>query len=139
MKVLVAYDGSRPSKKALDKAAELAEKFKGDLLLLTVTEPVCPVGYTSESDCEKMEQILNAETEALLGDIRKELEKKALKVKTIVRRGNPADEIAKLADKEGADVVVVGSHGRHGAKKFLLGSVSSRVSIYAPCSVFIVK
>src|SRR5512139_949659 len=139
MKVLVAYDGSKPSKKALDKAAELAEKFKGDLLLLTVTEPVCPVGYTSESDCEKMDKILNAETEALLEGIRKDLEKKALKVKTLVKKGSPADEIAKLSEREDVDLVVVGSHGRHGAKKFLLGSVSSRVSTHAPCSVFIVK
>jgi len=139
MKVLVACDGSKPSRKALDKAAELAEKYGGVLLLLTVTEPVCPVGYTSESDCDKMEQILSAETAALLESIREELEKKALKVKTLVRRGNPADEIIKVAGREDADVVVVGSHGRHGAKKFLLGSVSSRVSTHAPCSVFIVK
>jgi nucleotide-binding universal stress UspA family protein len=139
MKVLVAYDGSKQSKKALDKAAELAEKYGGVLLLLTVTEPVCPVGYTSESDCEKMEQILSAETEALLESIRKELEKKAIKVKTLVKKGNPADEIVKLADREDVDLVVVGSHGRHGAKKYLLGSVSSRVSTHAPCSVYIVK
>ncbi len=138
MKVLVAYDGSKASKKALDKGVELATKLGGDLLLLSVTEPVCPIGI-SEADCARMDEILKNETEGILDGIRGELEKKAIKVKTLVKKGSPADEIVKLAEREGVDTVVIGSHGRHGAKKFFLGSVSSRVAERAPCSVFVAR
>lgn len=138
MKVLVAYDGSKPSKKALDKAVEISTKLGAEVTLLTVTEPVCPVGI-SEADCVKMDEILHKETIDVLTNIKQELEKKALKVKTFVKKGSPADEIVKLAEKEGVDMIVLGSHGRHGAKKFFLGSVSDRVSKHALCSVIIVR
>jgi nucleotide-binding universal stress UspA family protein len=138
MKVLVAYDGSKPSKKALDKAVEISTKLRAELMLLAVTEPVCPIGIT-EKDCAKMDEILKKETEGILDNIKNELEKKALKIRTLVRKGSPADEIVKLAEKEDVDMIVLGSHGRHGAKKFFLGSVSERVSAHAPCSVVIVK
>lgn len=138
MKVLVAYDGSKPSKKALDKAVEISTKLGAELMLLTVTEPVCPIGIT-EADCAKMDEILRKETEDVLDNIKFDLEKKSLKVKKFVKKGNAADEILKLAEKESIDMIVLGSHGRHGAKKFFLGSVSSRVSAHAPCSVIIVK
>jgi len=138
MKVLVAYDGSKPSKKALDRAVEISTKLRADLMLLSVTEPVCPVGIT-EKECARMDEILAKQTESILDDIKKQLEKKELKVKTLVRKGSAADEIVKLAEKEDVDMIVIGSHGRHGAKKFFLGSVSERVSKHAPCSVVIVK
>lgn len=138
MKILVAYDGSKQSKKALDKAVEIATKLNGELMLLTVTEPVCPIGIT-EADCAKMDEILKNETEGILNNIKQELEKKAIKVKTFVKKGIPADEIVKLIEKEGIDTIMIGSHGRHGAKRFFLGSVSLRVAEHAPCSVFIVK
>jgi nucleotide-binding universal stress UspA family protein len=138
MKVLVAYDGSKPSKKALDSAAEFAAKYGADLVLVSVTESVCPIGISQE-ECATMNDILERETEKLVESIKQDLQKKALKVKTLFRKGSPADEIVKLAEKEGADVIVIGSHGRHGAKKFFLGSVSSRVATHAPCSVLLVK
>ena len=138
MKILVAYDGSKVSKKALDKGVDLATKLGGELLLVTVTEPVCPIGI-SEADCDRMDEILKNETEGILSGIRGELEKRAIRVKTVVRKGSPADEIVKLAKNEGVDTIVIGSHGRHGAKKFFLGSVSSRVAEHASCSVLVAR
>jgi len=138
MKVLVAYDGSQLSKKALNRAIEISTKLGAELILLTVTEPVCPIGI-SEEDCARMDKILKKETEDLLNDIKKDLEGKTLKVETYVRKGSAADEIIKLSEKEGVDMIVVGSHGRHGAKKFFLGSVSERVAAHSPCQVLIVK
>jgi len=138
MKVLVAYDGSEPSRKALDRAIEMATSHKGEVILLTVTEPVCPLGVT-EMDCGKMDEILRSQTEAILKSVKEELEKRNIKADTVVRVGNPADEIVKCADEAGVDMIVVGSHGRHGARIFFLGSVSSRVASHANRSVVIVK
>jgi len=56
-----------------------------------------------------------------------------------LREGNPADEILKSADEWSADVIMVGSHGRRGLEKLLLGSISNIVSSQAKCSVLIAK
>jgi len=138
MKILVAYDGSEPSRKALDKAIEMARCSGAELALLTVTESVCPLGVT-EHECGLMDDILRRQTEEILGSIKKDLEVRSVAVKTMVRRGAPAEEIVRAAREESADMIVVGSHGRHGASKLLLGSVSSRVSSLAECSVVIIR
>ncbi len=51
----------------------------------------------------------------------------------------PAEKILETAQKMKVDLLVVGSHGRHGAKKFLLGSISSKVVEHANCPVLVVK
>jgi nucleotide-binding universal stress UspA family protein len=60
-------------------------------------------------------------------------------VKTIVKQGDPATEVLETAKKMRADLIVTGSHGRHGAQKFLLGSVSSKIVDNSPCAVLVVK
>jgi nucleotide-binding universal stress UspA family protein len=54
-------------------------------------------------------------------------------------RGDPREAIVEAARKTGADLVVVGSHGRTGIGKLVLGSVASHVVTHAPCSVLVVK
>lgn len=138
MKILIAYDGSDLSKKALNQAIDLSKKYNANLLLLTVTQHVCPISVTEE-DCKKLDEILMKETEDLLNGIKKELEGHNIVAETYVKMGSPAEEIVNLAKEKNVDLIVLGSHGRHGAKKFLLGSVSLRVAETSPCAVMIVK
>ena len=60
-------------------------------------------------------------------------------METEVKFGNVADTIISAAKEKGADMIVVGSYGRHGAKKYLLGSVSSKVVEHATCDVLVVR
>lgn len=60
-------------------------------------------------------------------------------VTTVVRIGTPADEIDDYAREIGADLIVIPSHGYHGVKRFLLGSVTERVLRYSPCPVLVLK
>jgi nucleotide-binding universal stress UspA family protein len=60
-------------------------------------------------------------------------------VSACVRRQRPAAAILELARTEGADLVVLGSHGKGAMESFLLGSVSERVARYAPCSVLVAR
>ena len=55
------------------------------------------------------------------------------------RRGDPAEAILDVAEEQEADLIVVGSKGMHGSRRFLLGSVPDKVSHHAPCSVLIVR
>jgi len=62
-----------------------------------------------------------------------------VEVSRVVEMGDPATVILELARREAVDLVVVGSHGRTGFERFLLGSVSGRVVEHAPCDVLVVK
>ncbi|HSB51746.1 MAG TPA: universal stress protein, partial [Dissulfurispiraceae bacterium] len=84
-------------------------------------------------------EALSRETTDAMERIRKSLSGKSMEVKTLIRQGDPAEKILETAQKMKVDLIVTGSHGRHGTKKFLLGSVSSKVVDYSKCPVLVVK
>ncbi|MCX8027849.1 MAG: universal stress protein [Thermodesulfovibrionales bacterium] len=137
-KILVAHDGSKSSDKALKRAVELALKFNSTLTVLAVV-PELYLTELSEGDKQKIFNSLSKETSDAMEKIRKSLSGKSIEVKTLVRQGDPAEKILETAQKMKADVIVTGSHGRHGTKKFLMGSVSSKVVDYSKCPVLVVK
>lgn len=137
-KILVAHDGSKSSDKALKKAVELAVNFNASLTVLSVI-PELYLTELSDVDRHKIFDVLSKETTEAMEKIRKSLSGKSLEVKTLVRQGDPAEKILETAQKMKADLIVTGSHGRHGTKKFLLGSVSSKIVDYSKSPVLVVK
>lgn len=138
MKILVAHDGSGHADKALNRAIALAQTLKSGLKVLTVVPDLCMMEI-SDDDCKKMYDIMSEESTKRLETLRNELSTKGIEMEIAVQFGNAAETILASCRDENVDVVVVGSHGRHGAKKFLLGSVSSKVVDHAPCDVLVVK
>ncbi len=135
-KILVCHDGSKASDKALKKAVEIAGKFTASLTVVTVI-PDLYLAEILETDRMRILASLTGEAEASLRKIREKASGIALK--TLLRQGSPAEVILAEAKKMKADLVVTGSHGRHGASKFLLGSVSSKIVDHAACSVLVVR
>ena len=137
-RILVAHDGSKISDKALKKAVELTVSFNSSLTVLSVI-PELYLTELSDADRQRIINALTEETKIALEKIRVSLAGKSIEAKTILRQGDPAEKILETAKKMKVDLIVTGSHGRHGAKKFLMGSVSSRVVDYSACPVLIVK
>lgn len=137
-KILVAHDGSKSSDKALKRAVELALSLNGQLTVVSVV-PELYLTQLTEMDRNKISKALTEEITESLEKIRKSLSGKSIDVKTIIRQGDPAEKILETAQKMKVDLIVTGSHGRHGAKKFLLGSVSSKIVDYSKCPVLVVK
>ncbi|MCL4457968.1 MAG: universal stress protein [Nitrospirae bacterium] len=137
-KILVAHDGSKSSDKALKKAVELAVKFNTSLTVLSVI-PELYLTELSSVDRSRIFDALSRETTEAMEKIRKSLSGKSMDVKTLIRQGDPAEKILETAQKMKAELIVTGSHGRHGTKKFLLGSVSSKVVDYSKCPVLVIK
>ncbi len=137
-KILVAHDGSKSSDKALKKAVELAVNSNGSLTVLSVV-PELYLTEFSDEDRNRIARTLEEETRQTMEKIRKSLSSKSIEVKMVIRQGDPAEKILETAQKMKVDLIVTGSHGRHGAKKFLLGSVSSKVIDYSKCPVMVVK
>ncbi|GAB4488171.1 MAG: universal stress protein [Thermodesulfovibrionales bacterium] len=135
-KILIAYDGSRLAGKAALKAFAIARSFGSRVTILTVI-PELYLAELMETDRIRILDMLTKDAERSL----RKIAAKAgdVPVKTVIRNGNPATELLALADASKTDLIVTGSHGRHGAVKFLLGSVSAKVVDHARCSVMVVK
>lgn len=137
-KILVAHDGSKSSDKALKKAVELAISLNSSLTVLSVI-PELYLTELSDADRNHIFEALSKETTEAMERIRKSLAGKSMDVKTLIRQGDPAEKILETAQKMKADLIITGSHGRHGTKKFLLGSVSSKIVDYSKSPVMVVK
>ena len=136
-KILIAHDGSKSSEKALKKAFEIAEKFGSSVTVISVV-PELYLTELMEVDRIRILETLTEEAKKTMDRIRTKTA--AFKrVRTIIAQGNPAEEVLETAKKIKADLIVTGSHGRHGAQRFLLGSVSSKIIDHAECAVLVVK
>ncbi|MEJ2182955.1 MAG: universal stress protein [Nitrospirota bacterium] len=137
-KILVAHDGSKLSDKALKRAVEIAVAMSSSLTVLSVI-PELYLTELSDIDRGRIVEALTEETKTAMEKVRISLASKPVEAKTIIRQGPAAEKILETAQKMKVDLLVVGSHGRHGARKFLLGSVSSKVVDHATCPVLVVK
>jgi len=136
--ILVAHDGSKSSDKALKTAVEIAVQFGSTLTVLSVI-PELYLTELDDIDRRRIMEALTDETNKAMEKVRTSLSAKSLDAKTIIRQGVAAEKILETAKKMKIDLLVVGSHGRHGAKKFLLGSVSTKIIDHAACPVLVVK
>lgn len=138
MKILVAHDGSEQANKALREALNLAEKFGASINIVTVVPDLC-LTNVSIDECNVLTEALTSETEASMKMVQDELSSKGVKAEVAIKHGSPAEAILDVADETGANLIVLGSYGKHGAKRFLLGSVSSKVVDHAKCNVLVIK
>lgn len=136
-KILVAHDGSDASNKALLEAVALARKLGAALTVASVVPKLCFLGVGL--DCATVEQIYKAETEGVLEGVKAIFREKGIDGDTVVLEGSPADVIVDYAKSMGADMIVVGSTGKHATERTLFGSVSSKIATTASCSVVVVK
>jgi len=150
-KILVAYDGSEQSKRAMDHAAEMAHTNKGTLVVLTVvpkeTLPVLaeegfgavPVTSTQEwADYqEKLKESYTKSQEEAAKVVKAKYPK--LKVDSILLEGRPSSTIVEQAEKNQADLIVMGSRGIGGISGWILGSTSRRVVESCTKPVLIIK
>jgi nucleotide-binding universal stress UspA family protein len=133
-KILVAVDVSEYSRKAFEYACMLAQNTSNHLQILNVIEEYVSVGYSIFKQLEKTSKEILRKYE----DRAKLLGVKS--VSTVQSRGNPTEEILKIANRENVDTIVVGTRGLYSSsKEFVLGSTSYKLAHYSKCTVIIVK
>jgi len=144
MKILLAVDDSKFSEKATQALASVCRTPDAEVLVLRVIEPrfysVPPQmspGYSPETAEARKEQ--RKEAEEAVGRIAQSLRTAGFRVETRVGEGEPRSAILDLASEWHADLIVLGSHGRTGLQRLLLGSVTEAVARHARCSVLIVR
>ena len=138
--ILVATDFGELADRALDYAIELAAKFDATVHLVhnlsvpTIGIPdVGPVPHAAAIDG------LVREGEGMLQNVVARSRARATFGNVILRIGDPRDAIVEVAKEVHADLIVIGTHGRHGVARALLGSVAEAVVRAAPCPVMTVR
>ncbi|MFP7300374.1 universal stress protein [Neobacillus niacini] len=139
-RIVVAYDHSDLSKKALKMAMNLAKQDKQiEILVLMVLQPARPIVYSYGYAFESIQESQREEINAIRKEVEEELQSLPNKTRSVVVEGNPGVMIVEYVKKNDCDLVVMGSRGLSGLKELFLGSVSHYVVQKAPCPVFIVK
>jgi nucleotide-binding universal stress UspA family protein len=135
--VLLATDGSTPAAPALDRAVALAVETGATLHVLSVVDSA-DLDLFSDATVDSVDDLLRDAADAAVDEARTHAEEAGASVTTAVRVGTPHREICGYADDVGADVVVVGTHGRTGLSRALLGSVAARVVRSSTAPVLVV-
>jgi nucleotide-binding universal stress UspA family protein len=134
--IVLAFDGSEYSDKALLRAKAIAERFGATLWLVHVfRNPSDLLGYT---DFEKIYAKRKSAAQAVMDDARQKLGRTTFTVQEELQEGNETDSILKVAENCTADLIVMGTRGLGAVKGFLVGSVSRKVIHYAACPVMVV-
>ncbi|MEE1944932.1 universal stress protein [Pedobacter sp. KR3-3] len=139
-KILIAVDNSTCSEKAAKTGYEMASKFDAEIALLNIIEPA-PATVNPDFTLAPvfMEMYDNSEENSHV--LLKEIEKKfSNNVKTtyLTSLDTASHGILKQAEEWGADLIVIGTHGRTGLYHFFMGSVAEHVARKAPCPVLVV-
>lgn len=136
-KILIAFDGSKGSFKALEWAVGLTEKVKAELTAIIVVKPPEFSPTISEIDefCDDAEKYYQPQIDKLkiFG------ERNGVDIKTVVLRGHPAENIVKYAFENKMDLIVMGTRGLGGFKSMVIGSVAQKVTSYSKVPVTIIR
>jgi universal stress protein A len=135
---LVPVDFSKGSEAALDQAIKLAKKNRGKLLLVHVISTAFM--FPLEAGFAEIFDTLEKNARASMQKLVRQKRLKPRQCRSVLVTGiNSGDTIAAMAKKSRASMIVMGSHGRTGFKRFMLGSVAERTLRHAQCPVLIVK
>ena len=136
-KILVPTDGSEFAKKAQQHALFLAKVSGAEIIAVSVTENNFVNGLPLDDEIHQLNQILNERSEENLREFDK-LNEDDLKITHVIREGAPAKVILEVAKEENVDLIVMGSSGKSGFDRFIMGSVADKVVNASKCAVLVV-
>jgi nucleotide-binding universal stress UspA family protein len=144
MRVILAIDDSHFSAEAVEEVAARPWPPDTTVRVLSAVEPMSPppaseLWYDAGGSLERVQKEITRRFEELTARAADSLRESGLRAETVVRPGDPRSVIIDEATEWSADLIVVGSHGYSGIKRWLLGSVAHSVVTHAPCSVQVVR
>ena len=144
-KILLPTDGSKFAESAAKHAIWIASRSGAEIIVLNVIETSSLVGLPAEDLIVKIKEMLKEEgrrslerISEMISESEKESKIEDIKITLKTEEGSPADSILKTIDNENIDLVVMGTSGKHGLDRFLLGSVTEKVVRSSKCPVLAV-
>ncbi|HNX48411.1 MAG TPA: universal stress protein [Methanomassiliicoccales archaeon] len=136
-KILIPTDGSEYTKAAVTKGLEMAKATGAEVTALYVVDQTSFINFPMDSTIVSVYTLLEKEGEEAMDYVKKEAEALGVKLTTRIEEGSPSRKIVDLSAEH--DLVVMGTLGRTGFSKLLLGSVAERVVRFAKCPVLVVR
>jgi nucleotide-binding universal stress UspA family protein len=138
--MVVGTDGSDSAKRAVTEAVKIAKALDAEIHLVSAFEPLrgARISGAPEGAAKVWAPLPDSQVEATLSEAAAAVRLADVTVSTHAVQKDPADALVDVAEEVGADLIVVGNKGMHGARRFTLGNVPNKVSHRARCNVLIV-
>ena len=140
--IVIATDGSPYSTAAASEAIGIAKKNGSKLTVISVVPAELATPTDVDFAATQRELLADKEMQAAEKNakaVKEAAQKEGVAVQAFVMTGKPADAIIETANEKNADLIIVGSHGRTGIERLLMGSVAERVIVMSSCAVMVVK
>lgn len=138
-KIIVAIDGSEVSKRALSVGIDESKAWNAELHAIYVIETGLLSSIPVDNTIEAIYGLLENEGEQVMTFCREKADEAGIVFKTHISQGHAGNEILKAAETEGADLIILGSHGKSEVDRFLLGSVTTYVVRHSSISTLVVR
>jgi nucleotide-binding universal stress UspA family protein len=138
-KIFIATDGSEQNRRAIEYSIELAKIAGGKIFVGYVVDTAAFASIPMDAGWEMMYELLETEANNAVQNVEQLAKQSGVDAETIVLEGHPSNEIIEFAQKNGIDVIVMGTLGKSGLDRFLLGSVAEKVTRNSPVPVLVVK
>ena len=139
--VLIPTDFSEYSKAALPYAVDISRKYGAKLVILHIfdEELLSPIFFETGKTAKEYFERLQNRFEAAVEDFLSGVNTDGIELEAELGNGTPFVEIIRFAKENGADIIVMGTHGRTGIAHTLLGSVTEKVVRKSPCPVMVIR
>lgn len=134
-RVLVATDGSKQCRAAVERAIDFSRSYGGEMSVVSIVD--VPAEFYAEAPQVAEDMVRKAR--GYVEDVKKQAEASGVKAETFVKEGEAFQAIIESAKSRNVNIIVMGSHGRTGLKRLLMGSVAEKVIGYAPCPVLVTR
>ena len=139
-KILMPVDVENVSDKTIDLTCEMVEKLDSKLVILSVVPFTDMMSHPQLSNMLDMRDEKFVEyAEKIVNDIKLKFSLKNIEAETIVIKGNPADEIVKYAESENFDMIIMNTQNANSAKRFFVGSVTTKVIHHSEIPVLVIR
>jgi nucleotide-binding universal stress UspA family protein len=138
-KILVPTDGSDYSEHAAEYAIGIAKVHNAQITVVYVLDEVVIDRFTKMTEREDIERELKNDGQRYINYILGLAEKEGVKATSLIVKGRPFEQIVHLSNGLAVDLIVMGTYGRRGADRILIGGVAERVIEYAHSPVLVVK
>jgi len=138
-KILIPTDGSEHSVRAAEYGISIAKALGAEIQVAFVVDEIVLDQIAKITDREAAERDLNDSGKGYVSYVRGLAEKEGVAASSVIAQGRPFERIVHVAKESNVDLIVMGTYGRRGTDRILIGSVAERVIEYASCPVLVVK
>jgi len=138
-KILIPTDGSDYSVRAAEYGISIAKMLSAQILVVYVIDDVVINQISKATERDSAELELKEAGQRYVNYVLGLAEKAGVKASSLLTKGRPYEQIVRLAKESNIHLIVMGTYGRRGTERVLIGSVAERVIEYAPCPVLVIK